>query len=438
MKRLSLRDRVTLASTLALAFALAIGSIAGNALLSNRFEADADNALRNRAAAQEVTLDSSGGTLRVRESSNDAVLDEQSWVFDGARAIERPRASNDLQVAAEGLRDVADPTFRTVGEVRLFATPAYGKNATRRVGTIVVGVSLQPYEHTEHVARVATLLLDLFALLAAAITVRWSVGRALQPVKDMTDRAAEWSEHDLHRRFEMGEPFDEITGLAATLDSLLGRIDAAMRREQRLTAEIAHELRTPLSGVRAEAELALRDADGRHADILRNIISGTDRLNGAIETLLATHVSGDNKNHWCDPRETVIEVVEASRGAALARDVALDVIGPADSGRVETDKRVLAQTLAPLVENSIRHARANVTISLGRTGGTTVISIRDDGDGVSPDEVEAIFEAGVSGTDGAGLGLPLARRLASSFGAELVAVASTTGGEFELRIPASN
>ena len=65
----------------------------------------------------------------------------------------------------------------------------------------------------------------------------------------MTEDAASWSEHDLDRRFDLGEPYDELTRLAATLDGLLERIAASLRHEQRFTAELSHELRTPLARI---------------------------------------------------------------------------------------------------------------------------------------------------------------------------------------------
>ena len=67
-----------------------------------------------------------------------------------------------------------------------------------------------------------------------------------------------WSEHDPGRRFAAGEPYDEISQLAAMLDGLLDRLAASLRREQRFSAEMSHELRTPLAKIRAEGELALR------------------------------------------------------------------------------------------------------------------------------------------------------------------------------------
>src|SRR5439155_26015788 len=81
---------------------------------------------------------------------------------------------------------------------------------------------------------------------------------ALRPVARMTEQAASWSEHELDRRFELGQPHDELTQLGATLDGLLDRLAASLRRERRFSAEVSHELRTPLARLIAEAELALR------------------------------------------------------------------------------------------------------------------------------------------------------------------------------------
>lgn len=435
--RLTLRDRVTLVAIAVLALALAVASIAGNLLLTSRLNSDADDALRNRAAAQRVTLEESDGKLAVRESSNDELLDDQSWVFDGDKAIVEPRASRRMREAAASLRNVTAPTFWSEGEkARLLAVPVNGPDGERR-GAVVVGVSLEPYERAERSARLATILIDLFALIAAAVAVRWSVGRALRPVHEMTDRAAQWSEEDLDRRFEMGEPYDEITGLAATLDNLLGRIDAEMRREQRLTAEIAHELRTPLAGIRAEAELALRNTAPPDRDPLEQIIASTDRTNAAIDTLLAAHTEKASANRWCDASETIAEVAAVSAGLAGGQGVSIDLVGDTSQRRVEVDANVLAQTLSPVLDNAIRHAQSRVEISLRRDGSATLVRIADDGAGLGGADPEEIFHPGVSAVGGAGLGLPLARRLAQTFGGQLRALAAESGAAFELRIPDS-
>src|SRR6195256_4578562 len=103
----------------------------------------------------------------------------------------------------------------------------------------------------------------------------------------MNRRPAYGSEQGLNQRFDLGPPHDELTALSATLDRLLARIASSLRHEQRFSAEMAHELRTPLSGVRGEAELALRGElpeDARAA--LERILRGTERMQTVIETLL--------------------------------------------------------------------------------------------------------------------------------------------------------
>jgi signal transduction histidine kinase len=105
-------------------------------------------------------------------------------------------------------------------------------------------------------------LLATIALTAVLliIVVRGALGaqRGVSPVSRMTTEAEAWSTADLDRRFEMGDPHDEVTQLAHTLDGLLDRLAASLRRERRFSAEVSHQLRTPLAKIKAEAELALR------------------------------------------------------------------------------------------------------------------------------------------------------------------------------------
>jgi two-component system OmpR family sensor kinase len=424
----SLRGRVTLASVAVLGVGLAIVGVALNLVLANRLSADASAVLRERAAALTATLDTRGPKLAVHDGAGDAVLDRQAWIFDiSGRAIERAPTDERLNAAADSLRLVAASRELSVGEsVRLLAVPAHASPGGRRVGTVVVGVSLSPYERTEHLAVLGTGLLSLFVLGAGALLARRAVGAALRPVASMTDRAADWSERDLHRRFSLGPPRDELTALAATLDGLLGRIDAALRHEQRFSAEVAHELRTPLSGVRAEAELALRagrtDAELRHA--LERVIAGTDRMAGVIDTLLAAA-----RNEASGPPGSSDAAVTVRRLAGPR----IAVIAPEGVVGVGADADLVSAALQPLVENALRHAASGVRVELTREGPEVVVAVSDDGPGVMLADVERIFAPGYSDAGGAGLGLPLSRRLARAAGGEVV----VAGSRFELRLPAT-
>jgi signal transduction histidine kinase len=439
MSRLTLRGRVTLAAVLVLAVGLAAASFLFYVLLANRLDMDASSVLRNRAAAQFATLDLSHGGIRVVEGPSDAALDRDSWVFVGRRAIEKPaEVPADQTRAVTALAGVARVTERNIsGHVRVRAVPVRGRAGGRR-GTVVVGVSLVPYEHTRHIALVGTAILSLLLLVATAIAVRWSVRSALAPIAEMTARAADWSEHDLHKRFQLGPPRDELTRLAATFDGLLRRIEAVLRHEQRFSAELAHELRTPLTGLRGEAELALLrpelDAESRAA--FDRVLQSSSRMQTVIETLLASARMEEDAGpaRSCDPVPAVREAIAAVANAARSRNVDLHLSEPAADFIVDADPDVVTQALYPLLENGVRHAARSVEVSLAPVNGEITVAVADDGPGLEGRDPASVFAPGVSSSGGAGLGLPLARRLARSCGGDVVAEANG-GGRFELRLP---
>jgi signal transduction histidine kinase len=438
MRRLDLRGRVTLASAAVLAAGLAVITVGVSMLLSDQLSSDASDVLRERADVQLATLGQRDGRLVVRELPGREALDERAWVFVDGREVRRPAATPAAHRAARGLANAPRAVERDVGErLRLRAEPAFGRSGHARIATIVVGVSLAPYEDTERIALLALLAVDLFVLAAGALLARRAVGNALRPVADMTSRAADWSEHDLDRRFGLGPPRDELTALSGTLDALLGRIAASLRHEQRFSAEMAHELRTPLSHVRGEAELALRAADGGGTarPALEAILRGTDRMAAVIETLMvAARGEARGPGGEADALAVARTALEAVAPAAQARGVGVRVVPGAGPVRVGVDAELAAQALHPLLDNAVRHARSAVRVS-AHADGDVVICVRDDGPGVAAAEADAIFEPGRSGADGPGLGLALARRLARSCGGDVRVVPGADGGRFDLRLP---
>jgi two-component system, OmpR family, sensor kinase len=443
MSRLSLRDRVTLATALVLAVGLALLTLAVNVMISNQLDADLTSRLRERADAALATVSLQHGRVVVRDAVDDAALDQQAWIFAGGRLVRRPEARSRAQRAAEQLANVRRATETTLGSgLRLRAEPVDAPDSHRHIATVVVGSSLAPYEHTERIALLGTLLLDVFVLAAGALLARRAVGKALQPVAEMTRRAAEWSEHDLDRRFDLGSPRDELTALSATLDRLLARIAASLRHEQRFSAEMAHELRTPLSGVRGEAELALRTAGGEPAlrEALAEVLRGTERMEAVIETLLSAARGDARAAHGSSgARAGAQRAVETARplGTRSGVAVTLDAGRAVNGVKVGAEEDVVVQALGPLLENAVRHARSAVAVSVERERGDVLFRVRDDGAGIDPAEAGALFEPGRSGVGSAGLGLPLARRLARSCGGEVLAdEPNGAGASFVLRLPA--
>ncbi|MEP6953183.1 MAG: HAMP domain-containing sensor histidine kinase [Solirubrobacteraceae bacterium] len=423
---MSLRTRLLLVSLATLAIGLGALLVVGNVLLGARVRAETGSLLKVRAEAQLAALSVTAGHLTVRQPPNEDVLDRQSWVLDGGRVVERPAAvSAELDRAAVALGRAGRAAEAEVpGDIRLRAVPV----RERAGSAVVVGLSLVAQERLQHEVLIGSLVLAALVLLAGALAIRGALEGALRPVGDMTASAREWGAHDLDRRFGLGPPRDELTALAATLDGLLGRIAASRRHEQRFASEVAHELRTPVAGLRARAELALGahgpGAEGERAEALRAVVADAARLDGEIDTLLAI------ARRELDPSAGSVDL------AAIARETdGADVIAPAHLPAAEGEPDIVRRALAPLVENARRHGLSRVTIEASSSAGLVRLAVRDDGPGLDPGLGERAFEPGVhDGNGGAGLGLPLARRLARSCGGDVVA-GPGPGGCFVLELP---
>jgi signal transduction histidine kinase len=429
----SFRGRLLLVSLATLAVGLGALVVAGNVLFAVRARAEASSVLRARADAQLAALTVDGGRVGVHESPNDVVLDRQSWVFQGDRVIERPaNVAAPLDRAAVALGR-AGQTAESDGydDIRLRAQPVV--DGGRTVGAVVVGYSVEALEALQQEVFVGSLIVAALVLLAGWFAVRSAVDGALKPVARMTSEAEDWGAHDLERRFELGPARDELTGLAATLDGLLARIAASRRHEQRFAGDVAHELRTPVAALRGRAELALGasgpDADEEHVHALQAVIAQARRLDATIDALLAVarqELDPASGSVGLEPLATEFEGVQVS--------------APADLPPAEGEPEIVRRALAPLVDNARRHARSQVTIELSAAGGRVRATVRDDGDGLDPELAARVFDPGVRGPaesgGGAGLGLPLARRLARSCGGDVVA-GPGPGGCFVLELPAA-
>jgi len=255
MRPLGLRRRLLLVVVVVFTIAVA-GLVAGfNLLLDRNLTNSADNLVRGRATAELSLIRPRHGKLVVADAPDDVAPDSATWVFSRGRTLEAPGTGATIAEAARRLAPGPE-RFATVGRTRLFQTPIVFHGT--RLGAVVAAVSLSPYDQTRETALIGSLIFGGILLLVVALAARWLVGSSLRPVARMTRQAAVWGEHDLSGRFGLGEPHDELTELAATLDGLLDRLAASLRREQRFSAELSHELRTPLSRVIAESEVALR------------------------------------------------------------------------------------------------------------------------------------------------------------------------------------
>jgi signal transduction histidine kinase len=428
--------RLLLTSLVTLAVGLGALVVAGNVLLDRRVESETSNLLRADAQAQLATLAvSPSGTVSVREAPNDEALDRRGWVVAGDHVIERATGAEPAldRTAVALARARAFGDHDAVDDVRLRVAPITADGHATPVGAIVVARSTTSLERLQKVVLLGSLIIAALVLLAGAIALRTAITRALEPVVQMTARAEDWGAHDLDRRFDLGEPHDELTGLATTLDGLLDRIAASRRHEQRFASEMAHELRTPVAGLRGRAELALgatgKDATAEKDDALRAVIAQSARLTETVDTLLAV------ARRELDPTAGAVDLTDLAREIDGVELIVSEGALPLAEGEPD----VLRRALAPLVANARRHAREHVTLELSASDGRVRIAVRDDGPGLDPAVGERAFDPGVRGPDetapGAGLGLPLARRLARSCGGEVL-LGPGPGASFILELPA--
>jgi signal transduction histidine kinase len=430
----SVRTHLLLVSLLTLAVGLGALLVVGNVLLRSGVRAQAASVLRARADAQLASVLVTRDGVRVRENPNDEVLDRSSWVLQGDRVIESPAGvSARLDRAAEALGRGRRTAERDApGDMRLRAAPLLAPASGRVVGAVVVGYAMAPLERVQHDVLLGSVVLAALVLLAGGLATRRALNGALRPVAQMTTRAEDWGAHDLDRRFELGPPRDELTGLAATLDGLLARIAASRRHEQRFASEVAHELRTPIATLRGRAELALEargpEAEAEREAALRAVVDDATRVDRAIDALMAV------ARRELDPSSGSVDL------AALVADIeGVDIAVHGPLPPAEGEPEVVRGALAPLIDNARRYARERVVLELSAGAGRVRVAVRDDGPGLAPALAERAFDPGMRGDgdsgNGAGLGLPLARRLARSCGGDVTA-GPGPGGCFVLELPA--
>jgi signal transduction histidine kinase len=446
MSRFSLRTRLTILVTVAAAITLAVLTAGFNVLLRSNLDADANRVLQARASAALEGVSVENGTVRVKESPDRAAPDTQVWIYNGSQAVERPAGPASLQRLAASL--AAGPKAHaedSASDVRLFAVPV--TQGSTRAGTVIAALSLEPYEHSASRALTASLLYAAAALLMVVIATRLVVTRALRPVAQMTAEAADWSEHDLEHRFNVGEPYDELTQLAATFDDMLARLASSLRHEQLLSAELSHELRTPLAAIVTEAELAVRRERGseEYRDALREIAARASQMQSTLETLMAAARAESLEDRGTAAAMAVGEgAFAACDRVARESGVELTLSAPSDSARVDVDADTAQRILVPLIENACRYGQSKVDVTVHPNGDTVEFLVADDGPGVGGVERDLIFEPGFRGAAGstgdhrgAGLGLALSRRLARAVGGDVEALLNGAGATFRARIPSA-
>ena len=419
LQRLSLRARLLALGVTGVALALALGSLVLYAVLTFTVNRTVDDGAF--ATAQVVSAMVSENTipnpLPVSGSQVVQVIDRSGAVVSGSVSADRLTPllrPAELAKALTGER-ISIPGARAglSGTMRAIAVQAGRRSASR---SIIVAVPVNDVEQSQRVLRM-TLLLAYTPLVVVMALIAWRViGSTLKPVETLRSGAARISGSDQDERLAVPESADEIRALALTLNDMLDRLAAARGRQRAFVADAAHELRSPLTSMRTQLEVAKHLGEG--GELVTDLLADVARLSTLVEDLLLLARAGSDTNpppvrESVDVRALLIATGDRYAGARVPVSIA---DGPVVYANVSPEE--LRRVLANLVDNAVRHASSNVALSVRAEGGGAVLTVVDDGPGIPADQRERVFERFARLDDardrdagGTGLGLPIVREL---------------------------
>ncbi|MDP2325255.1 MAG: ATP-binding protein [Gammaproteobacteria bacterium] len=281
-------------------------------------------------------------------------------------------------------------------------------------------------------------LLPLVAgLPILGLLIWWSIGRALRPLAHLGDQVAAREPLDL-RPVDLIGPAETVP-LVRRLNELFERIRRASELERRFTADASHELRQPVSAIRAQAEVARTTPNQVTRDTaLNQVIRASDRMADLLDQLL-TLARLEQSDAAASPGPVALDQVARATIADLASasKEAIDIELEAVTGvQVQGNATLLGILVRNLVANALRHGAPPVFVQVARQDGRVALRVRDAGPGVSPDELERLGERFFRGSaatgGGSGLGLSIVRRIAELHKATVTFAAGPDGRGLEV------
>ncbi|MDQ6803192.1 MAG: ATP-binding protein [Acidobacteriota bacterium] len=451
----SVRARLTLWYTAILALVLVTFSVISYALLARTIRAATDSSLADTAHEFAAAFSNEGSGADVHLDFR--FSDREIFVFTPSGQIITSTRSRMTGTERQQLAKVVArgfQGFRTNGGVRIYATPI---NVIGNHYTVVVAQSLdQQNDRLEGAAQAVFFGIPLALLLAAGggyIMAR----KSLAPVTKMSLEARHIGAETLDERIAVVNERDELGFLAMTLNDLLERLQRAFASQRRFMADASHELRTPISILQGEADVALSRPDRSAADYRTSIeIMGKAalKLTRIVQDLflLARTDAGtypiSKSRFYLD--EVVAECVRVMRSVAVAKRIELTCDSPSDLV-VVADEELIQRLILNLVDNAVKFTgeSGRVSVRVAREAGTYVVRVTDNGPGIPAEDQAHLFERFFRGNrsrglrsvigraaSGAGLGLSIARWIAEVHAGRLVLESSDAlGTTFAVNLP---
>jgi heavy metal sensor kinase len=313
-------------------------------------------------------------------------------------------------------------------------------------------VSLQPMRTALRQLAGTLAGVSLGLWLVAALASRWLCRRALTPLRRMADAARAMRAADRDQRLPVASTSDELQELGQAFNDLLARLQESYERQARFSGDASHQLRTPLTSLLGQIEIALRRPRTveEYQQVLTVLHDQAMRMRQIVETLLflarADAEAKAPQLQHLDLRAWLKEHLISWAGHARVADFRTEASGD-EPLFVQAQAPLLGQLLDNLLDNSCKYSAPGtpITISLWAEKDAVCLTVADTGCGIASEDIPHVFEpfyrsphARYQGVAGLGLGLAVAGRIARALGGSLhVSSQLDHGSRFTLRLPAS-
>lgn len=392
------------------------------------------------------------------------VLDESGRIgqkSDNLKNVQLPISLNTLRNASHGL--ITFETSRSFGNtpLRIVTLPVIEGNQISRI--VQVASSLEDVEDALHNLFVILLITVPSALVLASLGGQFLANKALKPVDDITQTAHRITSQNLNQRIKLLKGRDEISRLIETFNEMISRLDKSFQQIKQFSSDASHELKTPLTILRGEVEVALRKerAVQEYEQILRSNLEEINRMSTIVEDLLLlSKTDMDAVPLHRGPvhlTEILHDVVGQVGILAQAKQVHLQTVNSDGDITVLGDDLRLRQLLLNLIENGIKYTpeKGSVSVSLkkevnavraaGEHAGFVKIIVSDTGIGIDKKDQERIFDrfyrvdkARSREQGGSGLGLSISKWIAEAHQGDISVESELgKGSTFIVKLPVS-
>lgn len=420
----SIASQLVLLFTLAAAFLLSCGLGALYwIVVRHAFEED-NEVLADKVAAIRADLSAPGGINMVTEELKNARAGERAayWlrILDsGGRTLAETPGMDTLLPPSAFTHTKGSPGFRNGG--RLFSLVTSERHGADGNFEIQLGQDRTADEN--FMKQFAVLLIAVLALgVAASAIIAWSVTkRGLRPLGDMTRALKRVGPKQLHERVTVVGWPRELQPLAVAFDDMLARLEDSFARLSQFSADIAHELRTPIGNIRGEAEVALtrsRSAE-EYREVIESTIAECQHLGHIVDNLLFLARTEAAEAHLervsFDGRAAIEKIAAFHELIAEEQQLALRCQGDA---AFFADEMLFGRAVSNLVENALRHTPVGGTIeiAIANRNGSSEVTVEDTGSGITAEHLPRVFDRfyradSARSSEGVGLGLALVKSI---------------------------